>query len=82
MSLREFLIMLATDASQLAAFRANKVQFMQDIGLTSEESALVIGHDEDLIRKYIQEREPDASQTFPFMANGVAKPEMQEHSYA
>lgn len=77
MTLREFLITLATDANQLAAFKANKDKSMQDAGLTPEEQALVKGHDEDLIRKYIQEQEPDAPQAFPFMANGAAKPPEQ-----
>lgn len=78
MTLREFLITLATDAEQLAAFRADKDKSMQAAGLSPQEQALVKSHDEERIRQYIQEQEPDAPQAFPFVANGAAKPPGQE----
>jgi hypothetical protein len=70
---------LATDAEQFAAFKADKDKSMQAAGLSSEEQALVKGHDEGLIRQYIQEQEPDAPKSFPFVANGVSKFPGQEY---
>jgi hypothetical protein len=57
MTLREYLVSLATNAETLAAFQANPDQAMQKAGLNPEERELVKSRDEGRIKAYVAGRE-------------------------
>jgi hypothetical protein len=78
MSLREFLSTLATDPERLAAFQANPDAIMQEAGLTAEEQEVVKSADEQRIRQYLQESDPDDTKSFYLLAIWGAQPPIQE----